>query len=443
MKRGARLSTLVVVVVALLAGIRPGVAYAATQQDHAGVAAAQPSSRVLTNYQLPPDKQVKAEALYRTRIILYFSSSLVGIVVLIAVIVGRIGPRFRDLAERVSRRRVVQALVFVPLLLLTIGVLTLPLDAYQQYVMREYELSVQTWSSWFWDWTKAQIVSCVIATPMVLALYGIIRRSPERWWFYFWLLTIPLVVFIVFLTPVVLDPLFNTFEPLERKQPQLVEPMQRVVARGGLEIPRDRMFEMKASDKVTTYNAYVTGLGATKRIVVWDNTARDLTIPETLFVFGHEMGHYVLNHVYKLIAFGTATLFVSFWIGRHLVRWMIARWGQAWRIRDVSDWASLPLLLLALSILTFVATPAFSRFSRHLEHQADIYGLEVTHGINADSAQVAASAFQKLGEKALAYPHPNPVYVFWAYDHPPIADRLLFSIHYRPWETPGGPTYVR
>jgi STE24 endopeptidase len=406
-------------------------------------ATGQPHTKTLTRYELPPDKLVKAEALYRTRTLLYLVSLLVSVGVLLLVIELRIGPRYRDLAERLSTRRVVQALVFVPLLLLTLAVASMPVDVYQQHIMRAYGLSVQGWGSWLWDWTKAQLISAVIFTPLVLALFAIIRRSPRRWWFYFWLLTVPVVVFLVFLTPVVLDPLFNSFEPLDRRQPQLIEPMQRIATRGGLQIPRSRMFEMKASEKVTTYNAYVTGLGATKRIVVWDNTARDMTVPETLFVFGHEMGHYVLGHVYKLLAFGLVTLFICFWLGRMLVLWMLARRGERWQVRGVNDWASLPLLFLTLSVLTIAATPLFSAFSRHQEHQADIYGLEVTHGITPDSGQVAAAAFQKLGEKALSYPSPNPLLVLWSYDHPPIAERLVFSVHYRPWDTPPGPTYVK
>jgi STE24 endopeptidase len=406
-------------------------------------ATGQPHMKTLTRYELPRDKLVKAEALYRTRTLLYLISLLVSIAVLLLVIELRIGPRYRDVAERLSTRRVVQALVFVPLLLLTLAVASMPVDVYQQHVMRAYGLSVQGWGSWLWDWTKGQLISAVIFTPLVLALFAIIRRSPRRWWFYFWLLTVPVVVFLVFLTPVVLDPLFNSFEPLDRRQPQLIEPMQRIATRGGLQIPRSRMFEMKASEKVTTYNAYVTGLGATKRIVVWDNTARDMTVPETLFVFGHEMGHYVLGHVYKLLAFGLVTLFICFWLGRMLVLWMLARRGERWQVQGVNDWASLPLLFLALSVLTIAATPLFSAFSRHLEHQADIYGLEVTHGISPDSGQVAAAAFQKLGEKALSYPNPNPLLVLWSYDHPPIAERLVFSVHYRPWDTPPGPTYVK
>ncbi len=411
--------------------------------ERAAAASSPESARRVTAYELPPDKQAKAERLYRIRGLLYIAGFVVGIGITLLLLQLRIGPRYRDLAERASRRRFVQALVFVPLLLLTMSVLSLPIDLYSQHVMRTYELSVQGWGSWFGDWVKSQLVGWVIAVPMVYGLYAIVRRSPARWWFYFWLLTIPVVVFIVFLAPVVLDPLFNKFEPLDRTQPQLVAPIQRVTARGGLDIPRSRMFEMKASEKVTTYNAYVAGLGATKRVVVWDNTARDMNVPETLFVFGHEMGHYVLGHIYKMLVFSSGVLLLCFWAGRKLVLWMLARWGTRWDIRQLGDWASLPALILALSLVTFVATPVFSAFSRYLEHQADIYGLEVTHGINADSAYVAASAFQKLGEKALSYPTPNRLLVWWLYDHPTIADRIAFSLRYDPWQGSPGPVYVR
>jgi Zn-dependent protease with chaperone function len=431
------------VLLAQLAGLTLSGTVQAGEAVQRSASAPASSAPLVTAYRLPPEKQEKAEQLYRTRNALYVASMALGIIIPLVILQLRIGARYRDLAERASRRRVVQAIVFVPLLLLTMAVMSLPVDLYYQHVMRAYGLSVQAWGSWWGDWVKGQLVGYVIAVPMVLGLYAIVRRSPRRWWLYFWLLTIPVVVFLVFLTPVVLDPLFNTFEPLEKTQPQLVAPIQSVTARGGLDIPRTRMFEMKASEKVTTYNAYVTGLGATKRVVVWDNTARDMTIPETLFVFGHEMGHYVLGHIYKMLVFTSGVLLVCFWAGRKLVLWMLARWGGRWDARGVGDWASLPALILALSLVTLAANPTFSAFSRYMEHQADIYGLEVTHGLTPDSAHVAAAAFQKLGEKALSYPTPNPWLVWWSYDHPPVADRVTFAIAYDPWQAPPGPVYVK
>jgi Zn-dependent protease with chaperone function len=185
---------------------------------------------------------------------------------------------------------------------------------------------------------------------------------------------------------------------------------------------------MHASDKVTTYNAYVTGFGATKRIVVWDNTARDLTLPQTLFIFGHETGHYVLHHIYLGMAFSALLMFVGFWLTQQLVQAALARFGHAWGIRTLADWSSLPLLLLLASVISFFGSPLASSFSRWEEHNADAYGLKITRPITPNAAQAAAQSFQILGEKSYSYPTPSPFLVFWSYSHPPIADRIRFVL---------------
>ncbi len=393
-------------------------------------------------YTLPPDKLAKAEALYEKRTILYLVSMVFGVVVLWLLLKLRVAPVFRDLAERVSKNSFIQTLIFVPLLMLLIAVISLPLDIYRHHISLAYGLSVQGWGSWAADQCKAEGITLAVTVLAVFGLFRAIRKSPQRWWFRFWLLTLPFLVLLIFVAPVILDPMFNTFEPLEKTQPLLVSEIEKVTQRGGLSIPRDRMFEMKASAKVTTYNAYVTGIGATKRVVVWDNTARDLTVPETLFVFGHEMGHYVLNHVYKGLAFFAAMMLAGLWLGRRMGLALLARWGEAWGIRGIDDLAALPVLMLALALLTLVGEPIGNVFSRHIEHQADIYGLEVTHGLFPNNGAVAASSFQKLGEKSFDYPTPNPLLVFWSYTHPPIAERVRFSLQYDPWDTVSGPEYV-
>jgi STE24 endopeptidase len=396
----------------------------------------------VTEYNLPPEKLVKAKALYRTSTVLYLFGMIFDIVVLWAILRLRIAPAFRDVAERSGKNRFVQTLIFVPLLMLLIAIASLPIEMYEHHISLAYGLSVQSWSSWVGDWLKSKAVFLVIVVFTVLGLFRVIGKSPQRWWFYFWLITLPFIVLLVFIAPVILDPMFSTFVPLEKTQPQLVRAIETVTRRGDLNIPPDRMFEMKASEKVTTYNAYVTGIGATKRVVVWDNTARDLTTPEILFVFGHEMGHYVLNHVYKGLAFFAAMSFAGFWLGRRIVIVMLSRWGEKWRIRNIQDLAALPVFLLALASLTFAAEPISSAFSRHIEHQADIYGLEVTHGLFPDNQQVAADAFQELGEKSYDYPTPNPFLVFWSYDHPTIQQRIRFALHYDPWNAPAAAKYV-
>jgi len=411
----------------------------ARTSDAAGAAASvgadvRPAETPITEYQLTPDKLAKAAALYRTRTVLFVLGAVYGIGLLALVLSLKISARFRDFAERKSPRRFVQAAIFTPLLLLTMDVLSLPISMYGHHLSVDYGFSVQGWGSWFWDWAKGELIGTVIVTLVIWGLYTIVRRAPTRWWFYGWLAMIPVLLLLVFIQPVFIDPLFNTFDPLEAKQPQLVAAIEQVTHRGGLDIPRSKMFEMRASDKVTTYNAYVTGIGASKRVVVWDNTSRDMTIGETLFVFGHEQGHYVLDHIWKGLSLQIAGSLLVLYIAYRSIGGIIRRWGPRWGVRDQGDWASLPVLLLIVSIVSLLSQPIVAGCSRYFEHQADVYGLEVIHGLVPDSSQVAAHAFQKLGEKSLEYPTPNPLYVFWTYDHPAIADRLRFAAGYHPWE---------
>jgi STE24 endopeptidase len=387
----------------------------------------------IDEYRLPPNQLQKAEALYRTRMVMLVANTAYGIALLALVLWLRVGARFRDLAERFSRRRFVQAIVFAPLLLVTLDVLGLPLSMYGQHLQSSYGLSVQSWGSWFWDWTKSEVIGTMIATLLIWGLYAILRQSPKRWWLYGWLASIPVILLIVFIQPMLIAPLFNKFESLEARQPQLLPEIEKVMHRGGLNIDRSRMFEMQASDKVTTYNAYVTGIGASKRVVVWDNTAKNLAVPETLFIFGHEQGHYVLHHIWWSLAFGLAGALIALYLAHRLIGRVLTRWGQRWAVRDVGDWASLPVLLLLLSVFSVVSQPINAAYSRYHEHQADIYALEVLHGLVPDSSQTAAHAFQKLGEKGLAYPQPNAFYVWWAFSHPPIAERIRFAVAYQPW----------
>jgi STE24 endopeptidase len=394
-------------------------------------------------YTLPPDKLAKSKALYDLRSKLRIIDTAYSLLVLLALLALGIAGKYRDWAERVSKYRFVQALIFVPLLMLTLTVLGLPMDAYQQSISRQYGLSVQGWGSWFGDVLKGQAVSLIILVVAIWLLMTLIRWSPRWWWFFAWLIAVPLVIFLIFVAPLVIDPLFNKFEPLDKSNPQLVDAIQQVTKRGGLEIPRDRMFLMKASEKVTTLNAYVTGFGPSKRVVVWDTTIKNATTPETLFVFGHEMGHYVLNHIVIGIAATAVGLFFGFYLLYIIANWAFPRFQQRWHMRELGDWAAVPMLLLIFSLISLISQPIGSTFSRQLEHNADVYGLEVTHGINPDSQEAAAHAFQVLGELSLSYPYPGDFYVFWYADHPPIRDRVPFSHNYDPWSKGEQPKYVK
>jgi STE24 endopeptidase len=250
-------------------------------------------------------------------------------------------------------------------------------------------------------------------------------------------------VVLVFLQPLVVDPMFHKFEPLQQKDPELTASLERMAQRAGQNIPPERMFWMGAGEKTTELNAYVTGIGASKRIVVWDNTIAKMNTAQIVYVAGHEMGHYVLNHIWKGLAFAAVFLFVLFYLGFRTIGWFLRRWSKDWGIRGVEDWASLPALLLLLSVYSFIANPINSAMSRHFEHQADQYGLEVTHGLTPDSSQVAAQSFQVLGEVDLSDPEPNSIDVLMFYSHPPIPDRIRFALTYDPWAKGEQPELVK
>jgi len=391
------------------------------------------------SYSLPPEKYEKAISYSRTQYRLHFIGTAYSLLILLFILSRRIAPVFRDWAERLSRRRFLQALVFVPLLLLVLDIFKLPLDIYQHNLSRRYEVSVQGWGSWFWDWSKGELIEFFIASILAYILYGVIRRSPQRWWLYFGLASLPMLVFLLFISPIVIDPLFNKFEPLQNTQPLLVAEIEKVVKHAGLDIPPERIFEMKASEKVNAVDAYVTGFGASKRVVVWDTTIAKMSGAQTLFVVGHEMGHYVLGHISKGIAFAGALVILLLLLVHFSVNRTLSRKDREWAIRGLVDWASLPSLLLFFYLFLFLAEPLYNTFSRYQEHQADVYGLEVVHGIVPDSSATAAEAFQTLGEVDLADPAPSSFIKLWLYSHPPLGERLTFAHEYDPWSK-GQPT---
>ena len=403
---------------------------------------AAPQTPIL-EYTPPPAQYARAKAYSYEHYTHFFVNTLYGLLVLLFVLRWRVAPKFRDMAERVSSRRFVQLIIFAPLTLLTINFLTIPSDVWDEALQRAYGLSVQTWPAWFTDWITNMIIMLIVGTILVAILYAVVRRSPRRWWFYFWLASIPVLLIVFFIQPLVIDPLFFKFTPLADTQPVLVSGIEKVTHRGGIDIPRDRMFLMNASSKTTTTNAYVTGFGSSKRVVIWDNTVAKATIPETLFVFGHEMGHYVLLHIPKEMSIIACILLFMLYLGYRLANWMLARWGYQWEIRDIKDWASLPALIFVISLLAFFATPAINAVSRHFEHEADRYGLEVIHGIVPNANQVAAHYFEKSGEMNLSDPDPNWFIKAWFFDHPTRPERVHFVATYAPWSQGREPEYVK
>ena len=397
----------------------------------------------VTAYTLPPDLYQKAKTLGRIHFLTNLVNFVYGLLVFWLILELHLAPKFRGWAQSLASNRFVQAFLFTAPLIVAVSVLDSPTAIYEHIVSRKYGLSVEGWGALAWDWTKGIFLFIVIGSFLVWILYGVIRRSPRNWWFYFWLISVPLIVFLSFVEPYVLEPMFFTFAPLEQKDPPLVAQIEQVVERAGLDISPSRMFWMKASDKTPTMNAYVSGIGASKRIVVWDTSVDKETTPEIVSVVGHEMGHYVLGHVWKGLIFSLVVMLALLYLGYRTVGWVLARWGQRWGIVELDDWASLPVLLLLLSVFSFLSDPITNAYSRFTEHQADVYGVEVTHGILPDAAQAAADSFQVEGESSLSDPDPNRLNVFLFYDHPPISDRVRFLLNYDPWSKGSQPEFVK
>lgn len=385
-------------------------------------------------YELSPQKRAEAQAYSRTQYALYFSG--VALVLLIYFLLWRskVTVAFRDWARRVSSRHIVHCLVFAPLFFLTVRLLLFPFVYYADFVIEHrFGLMTQGFGSWMADWGKGLVLYILVGTLMVWIFYWVVRRSPRRWWFYFWAVTIPVTLFLMFVEPFVVEPLFYKFTPLDTTRPALVTRIEEMLHHAGLQIPRRRILEMDASSKTNTLNAYVSGLGASKRVVVWDTTLKKMTNDETLLVLGHETGHYILHHIMKEFVLIELVALAFIALGFIGVKKLIGRYGARTGLEGEGDLASLPVMLLVLTLLTFFSSPLVNGISRHYEHQADQFALEVTYGVVPDPNAAEARAFQILGEQDLSDPNPNPFIVFWLYSHPPLDRRIQFALGYKPW----------
>jgi STE24 endopeptidase len=418
-----------------------------TPTEHAAnVAAAQemadaPPHGNLPDYSLPPDKLATAQHLTSINNHLDIVDIVWGILQLVLMLWFGIIAWMRDTAVRVSQNRWAQGFTFAFLFLLADFVLNLPVNLYGHSLGLKYGLSVQGWPSWFGDKAKNLAVSWIVGGLLLMLLFFIIRKFPRRWWIVFWAVSIPITLAGIYATPLIYDPLFHKFEPLQKTNPELVTQLEKVFAKGKVDIPPERMYLMVASAKTNTFNAYVTGFGGSKRMVLWDTTLAHMTPDQVLVIMGHESGHYVLGHIVTGIAFTVLTMLVLLYLAYLFVQWAIAHFGARWRILSQSDWGSLAVLLLALSLMNLVNGPLDNTFFRSHEHNADIYGQESVHGIVANPQEAARGAFAALGENYLEEPNVSPLAEFWFDNHPATGRRAAFAAHYDPWAPDAAPKY--
>lgn len=330
-----------------------------------------------------------------------------------------------NLSEWIAKRWLWKTALFTLFFLILVILLSLPLDFYASYMRPHlYGLSNQTLGRFFSHYVINQGITLLSGVILVWILYGIIRKSPKRWWLYFGLLNFPLAVFIVLIQPIWIAPLFNHFGPMKDKalEQKILDLAQRAGIEGG------RVYEVDMSADTKAINAYVTGIGATKRIVIWDTAIKNLSEKELLFVVGHEMGHYVLHHLWWGILFYTLISLVTLFLVHLFARLFIKWWHHRMGFQELSDIASLPLILLLYTFFSFLTSPASNLISQRIEHNADTFGLELTELNHA-----AATGFVKLQISNLGYPWPGLLYLLFRTGHPPIGARITYFNTYKPY----------
>ncbi|MFY9825435.1 MAG: M48 family metallopeptidase [Thermoanaerobaculia bacterium] len=373
-----------------------------------------------------PEPSGKAVQYYRSANVLWVISTLRDLIVPMLLLFTGLSARMRDAARKIGRNWFFTVAIYGLLFTVVTALLSLPLDYYSGFVrLHAYGLSDQTAAKWWSDAITEVIISCVAAFLLLWFPYLLLRKSPRRWWLYSGLATIPLLAVILLITPIWIEPLFNKFGPMKDKV--LESQILALANRAGIE--GSRVYEVDKSVDTKTVNAYVTGFLSTKRIVLWDTILAKLNSRQLLFTMGHEMGHYVLGHVWQLILIGSAVALFGAWVIYRTAGALIARYGARFGFSELADVASLPLMVLLFTLVSLVLTPAILAFSRHAEHEADRFGLEITRD-NYD----CATAFVKMQQENLSMPRPGLFAKLWRYDHPPLGERIDFCNEYRPWE---------
>jgi STE24 endopeptidase len=373
-----------------------------------------------------PEPSQLALKYYRSGNALWAIGTALGLIIPAILLFSGASARLRNLAYRIGRRWLPSVLLYAMLFTLIYALLTLPLAYYEGYVRQHaYGLSTQSLDKWLSDWLKGLAVSGVGLALVLWIPYLLLRRSPRRWWLYAGLAAAPIATFMLVVAPIWVDPLFNKFGPMQDRQ--LEAGILALASRAG--IPGSRGYQVQKSVDTKTVNAYVTGIGSTKRIVLWDTMLAKLDPDEILFVMAHEMGHFVLHHTLAVIIGATLLVTGSLYLVHRLAGTLIARFGGRFGFDRLSDVASFPLLLLLGTLVSLITAPLALAFSRHQEHEADRFALELTRNNRA-----AAMTFVRLQEENLSVPRPGPIFTLWRGSHPSLGDRVDFANRYRPWD---------
>ncbi len=375
---------------------------------------------------LVPAPSEKALRYYRGGNVIWIVEQLLGLALPALFLVSGFSAQLRTLASSLARGRFYPTLlIYLVAFSLLMSLIQLPLSYYVGYAREHaFGLSTQHLSKWIGDQLKGALVGLVIGALILWLPYVLLARSPAYWWLWTGGLSLPLIVIMFLVTPVWIAPLFNKFGAMQDKA--LEADVLATASHAGVE--GARVYQVDKSVDTEKVNAYVTGVGNTKRIVLWDTLLARLSPRQIRFVVGHELGHYVLGHVVISIFVSWALILVGLYGAHRTADLLLSRFGDRFGFTQLSDVASLPLLMLLLSVFSLLIGPATLALSRHHEHEADRFALELTHDNHG-----GASAFVALQRQNLAVPRPGWLFKLFRASHPPIGERVDFMNAYRPW----------
>ena len=363
---------------------------------------------------IPPAAKARSDAYFEGGYWLILWDFLYASAMMLLLLNLRWSAKMRDLAARITRFRWLQTLLYWVQYLVVITLLGFPLEFYESYVREhKYGLATQTFGPWMGDELKAFLVSLVLGAIAVVILFAIVRKLPRTWWIWGAAATLALTILSVAIAPVYIVPIFNKVQRLN--DPKVTAPILRMAHANG--IPTNDVYEIDASRQTTRMSANVSGFGNTMRITLNDNLLRRGSPEEIQAVMGHEMGHYVLNHIPKSILFIAIVDVLSFVYLFYGLQWALGRWGDRWQVHDVGDPAVLPLVMLLGGILFFVLTPVLNTQTRVQEKEADMFGLNASRQPDG-----FAQAAIHLGEYRKMRPGKLEEFIF--FDHPSGYNRI-------------------
>lgn len=370
---------------------------------------------------VPADKKERSDSYFEGGYWLQLWSFLYGLAVAWVLLGTGISRRLRDLAERTTRFRSLRTGIYAIGYILLTFLLGFPLSVYTGHVREhQYGLSNQSFGEWMNEQFKGLGVGLILGTLALMALYGVFRRAPRTWWVWGTLVSLVLLALVVVIAPVFIAPLFNKYTRLE--DPKLRDPILRMAQSNG--VPAHDVWVFDASKQSNRISANVSGLLGTERISLNDNLLKRCSPAEVEAVMGHELGHYVLNHVYEGLLELGLVLAAAFAFLRFSFERARRRWGSRWGVRGVDDPAGLPLLAVLLSVAFFVMTPVVNTIIRVNEVEADAFGLST-----AQQPEGFAEVALKLGEYRKLDPGPIEEYIF--FDHPSGRNRILMAMRWK------------